>query len=107
MKLSKSKQILSKGNIFAFNPEFNVNGEKGYHSLFSFSLSFIFYTIFLLMVIYFSQDWFLQQNPQVSFTYKSFDDKEEVSLDEILGKIYQAEVLGAPIYDPNGSKMRG
>ena len=26
---------------------------------------------------------------------------------EILGKIYQAEVLGAPIYDPNGSKMRG
>jgi len=26
---------------------------------------------------------------------------------EILGKIYQAEVLGAPIYDPNGDKMRG
>ena len=26
---------------------------------------------------------------------------------EILGKTYQAEVLGAPIYDPNGDKMRG
>ena len=25
---------------------------------------------------------------------------------EILGKIYQAEVLGAAIYDPNGGKMR-
>ena len=101
MKLSKSKQILSKGNIFAFNPEFNVNGEKGYHSLFSFSLSFIFYTMFLLMVIYFSQDWFLQQNPQVSFTYKSFDDKEEVSLDEILGKIsiIRKYILDKDAYD--------
>ncbi len=26
---------------------------------------------------------------------------------EILRKIYQAEVFGAPIYDPNGGKMRG
>ena len=25
---------------------------------------------------------------------------------EILGEFYQAEVLGGPIYDPNGANMR-
>ena len=81
MKLSNSKKLFSYGNIFSYKPQFNVNGSNGYHSLFSFCFSFIFYIIFLVMVIYFSQDWLYQLNPQVSYSNKSFE--KEGTIDEI------------------------
>ena len=88
MKLSLPKKILSYGNLFAFKPQFNVNKEKGYHSIFSFTLSFLFYIILFLMVIYFSDDWINQTNPQVGYTGKNFNDKINITLDQIIKGIY-------------------
>ena len=84
MKLSIPRKILSYGKIIAFQPVFNVNKENGYHSIFSFALSFIFYVVFFIMITYFSDDWVQQKNPQLSFTGGSFNDIEKMNFSDII-----------------------
>jgi hypothetical protein len=79
MNSSKTKNILSYADIFVYKPQFNVNRKNGYHSLFSFFNSFIFYIFFILMAIYFSDDWIEQINPQVSITGSKIDKNGDMT----------------------------
>jgi hypothetical protein len=86
MKESTPREILKFANVFKYHPKFNVNGQDGYNSLFSFFLSLLFLILFFLMSITFSSDWIYQTNPNISVTGRDINElgKFEINLDRFV-----------------------
>ena len=86
MKCLKDSMFLL--NLLPYDVKFNIDGKKGYNTIFSLITSILIIALQIYLASYFSTDLIYQTNPRLNYKELEFSEIKQSNLNEFINSVF-------------------